>query len=140
MLYRKIVATFLAGSLLLLAASSFAAQESSKATLINTKGKGTIKVGKESFPLYAVVLNLKEDNKLEITLIADITLFFEGSWSKGNNPGEPIELKIKGQGTGSIEGSGKAFLRADGQAITRLNLKASNKFRPQVISVDFSGS
>jgi len=137
MLNRKIVATFLAG-LLLMAASSFAAQENSKSTLINTKGKGTIKVGKESFPLHAVILNLKDDNKLEITLVSEITLFFEGSWSKGKNPGEPIELKIKGQGTGSIEGGGKAFLTGDGQAITRLNLKASNKFRPQVISVDFT--
>jgi hypothetical protein len=113
------------------------AQEKPKSTIINTKGKGTIKVGRETFPLHAVVLKLEEDHQLGLTLVSDITIFLEGTWSGAENSSEGIDLKIKGRASGSVEGAGKVFLSDDGKSIARMVLQASNKFRETVITVEF---
>jgi hypothetical protein len=136
MVYRKIIASYVFGILTLLVAPTFA-QEQPKSTLINTKGKGTIKVGREAFPLHAVVLKLEEGHQLELTLVSDITIFFEGTWSAAEKPSEGIDLKIKGRASSSVEGAGKVFLSDDGKSIARMTLKASNKFRETIVRVEF---
>jgi hypothetical protein len=116
---------------------ALAVDEKPKSLMITASGKGTIKVGREQFPLHSVVLKLKEEGKLELTLVSDITLFFEGSWSWADEAGKTVELKLQGGPTGALQGGGKVILRNDGNSMERMTLQASNKFRKTVVDVHF---
>ena len=137
MIYRKIVAGLLCGFLALLALPTIAAPQKPKSLMATANGKGTIKLGKEEYPLHAVVLKLKEDGNLELTLVSEITLFFEGTWSADDDVSKGIDLKINPTATGSTQGAGKVFLRDDGKSIARMTLQASNKFRKTNVEVKF---
>jgi hypothetical protein len=136
---RKIIATFLCAVFMLLAVSGAGAQDKPKSLTTTAKGKGMIKVGREQFPLYTVVLKLKEGGDLEMTLVSDITLYFEGTWSAPDDVSKGIDLKIGSGATGGTQGGGKVFLRSDGKSIDRMTLKATNKFRKTIVDVNFSG-
>ena len=114
------------------------AQEKPKSIETTAKGKGTIKLGREQFQLHTVILKLKEDGKLEMILVSDISLFFEGSWSWADDSARTVELKIEGGAMGASEGGGKAFLRDDGQTLSRLSLQTANKFRKNLVTVQFT--
>lgn len=125
--------------LLLMSAVAVSAQEKPTSLEINAKGKGSIKVGREQFQLHNVILKLKEGGKLEMILVSDITLFFEGSWSWADEAGKTVDLKIEGGATGAVEGGGKATLSDDRQSISRMTLQAANKFRKTSVTVQFNG-
>jgi hypothetical protein len=135
--YQRIVAGFVCAFLILIALPGNAAPQKPTSLMATAKGKGTIKVGREEFPLHSVILKLKEDGALELTLVSEITLFFEGTWSSGDDIGKGIDLKINPTATGSTQGAGKVFLRDDGKSIARMTLQASNKFRKTNVEVQF---
>ena|SRR5215475_2922561 len=137
MIYRKIVASCACALLIMMALPGIAAPQKPKSLMATAKGKGTIKVGREEFPLHSVVLKLKEDGNLELTLVSEITVFFEGTWSCDDDLTKGIDLKISPTATGSTQGAGKVFLRDDGKSIARMNLQASNKFRKTNVEVQF---
>lgn len=134
---QRIVAGFVCAFLILFALPGNTASQKPKSLMATAKGKGTIKVGREQFPLHSVILKLKEDGKLELTLVSEITLFFEGTWSSDDDLGKGIDLKINPTATGSTQGAGKVFLRDDGKSIARMTLQASNKFRKTNVEVQF---
>jgi hypothetical protein len=127
-----------AGLLLLSVCSVISAQERPNTLETTAKGKGTIKVGREQFQLHTVILKLKEEGKLEMILVSDISLFFEGSWSWADAAGKAVQLKIHGGATGSVEGGGKVTLRDDGQSISTMSLQTANKFRKTIVNVQFT--
>jgi len=139
MFSRKISVYSLLTVVLLLSLSAAAgAQEKPKTLETTAKGKGTIKVGREQFQLHTVILKLKEEGKLEMILVSDISLFFEGSWSWADSSGKVVDLKIHGGATGAVDGGGKLFLRDDGESIARMTLQAANKFRKTIVNVQFT--
>jgi len=119
-----------------LAGQAFAQQP--KSLVATAKGEGTIKIGKETFKLYAIVVKLFEDGKAEINLITDITAFMEGTWSRDEGNDKSINLKITGNMMpGSLDGGGKLSLNEDRKSIAGLNGTVVNKTTKKTIKVDF---
>jgi hypothetical protein len=124
--------------LALLILPSIAAAQQPKSLVADAKGDGTIKLGKEKFKIYAVVVKLFEDGKAEINLVTDITVFITGTWSRGGDTEKAINLTITGSVTpGNRDGSGKLFLGDDRKSIAGLKLEVTNKATGKTISADF---
>jgi hypothetical protein len=124
--------------LTLLALAGHASAQQPKSLVTTAKGEGTIKIGKETFKLYAVVVKLFEDGKAEINLITDITAFMEGTWSRDESNEKSINLKITGNMMpGSLDGGGKVALTDDRKSIAGLNAQVVNKTTRKTIKVDF---
>lgn len=112
--------------------------QQSKSLVASANGEGTIKFGKESFKVYAVVVKLFEDNKAEISLVTDITVFVNGTWSRRDDTSTEIALKITGGSvSGNLDGGGKLLLTADRKSIAGLNLQVMNQATKKVIRADF---
>lgn len=109
--------------LMLLAMPGLASQQGLTPLLATANGKGTLTVGKEEFNVTSVVVKLKEDGTAEITVVTDLQLLVTGTWSKAEDAGKGIDLKITRGTTASVEGSGKLFLRPDGKSIDRLTME-----------------
>jgi hypothetical protein len=109
-----------------------------KSLMATANGEGSIKFGKEEFKIYAVVVKCFEDGKAEISLVTDITVFVNGTWSRADDRSNVISLKITG-GTvsGNLDGGGKLLLTADRKSITGLNLQVMNQTTKKVIKADF---
>ena len=105
----------------------------------SANGEGTIKLGKEEFKLHAVVVKLFEDGNAELQLVTDITVFVNGTWTRGVGGAKDIDLRITGNTatTGTLEGAGKLFLNEDRKSIKGLKLQVANKISRKVIAVDF---
>lgn len=99
--------------------------------LATAHGQGTLKVGQEVFKVSSVVVKLKEDGTGEITLITDLQLFVNCTWSASTDLSEDINLKITGGAT-SAQGSGKLLLRSDGKAIASLSLEGSSNTKRKI--------
>lgn len=124
---------------MLLALAGIAGGQQPKALVASADGDGTIKLGKEEFKIYAVVVKLFEDGKAEINLVTDITVFVQGTWSSGNDVQKGIDLHITGNvAAGNLEGSGKIFLRDDRKSIASLNLEVLNKGTKKTIKANFT--
>jgi hypothetical protein len=109
-----------------------------KSLVATAKGEGTIKVGKDTFKLYAIVVKLFEDGKAEINLISDITAFMEGTWSRDDANDRSIKLNITGNMMpGSLDGGGKLSLNEDRKSIAGLSVTVLNKTTKKTIKVDF---
>jgi hypothetical protein len=109
-----------------------------KSLVASANGQGTIKLGKEEFKVYAVVVKLFEDNKAEINIVSDISIFVNGTWSRGSDADKSIDLKISGGSVnGNLDGGGKLLLKDDRKAIAGLNLQILNKGTKKLIKVDF---
>ena len=67
--------------LMLLAMPNLAAPQKPTSLSETARGKGTLTVGREVFKVHAVVVKLKEDGTGELTLVTDLTLFFDCAWS-----------------------------------------------------------
>jgi len=124
----------------LLAGGSITAAQDPPASLVATaNGEGKIKLGKEQYQLHAVVVKLFQDGKAEINLITDITVFIEGTWSRGNEADKTIDLKITGNSmSGNLDGGGKLFLTDDRKSITGLKLQVINKTTKKAVTADFT--
>ena len=134
---RQRTVTLLVTLLMLLSMRSFAVAQQPKSRVASARGEGTIKVGKEEFKVHSVVVKLMEDKTAEITLVSDITIFIEGTWSGSVEDG--IDLLITGGATqGGLDGNGKLLVRDDGKSIDRLTLRAVNKSTHRTIDVSFT--
>lgn len=130
---------FLTLCVLLVCGSVTVAQDPPPASLVATaNGEGKIKLGKEQYQLHAVVVKLFQDGKAELNLITDITIFIEGTWSRGNEADKTIDLKITGNSmSGGLDGSGKLFLTDDRKSISGLKLQVVNKTTKKNVTADF---
>lgn len=133
---RTFVAVFML--LMMLAFAGVAGAQQPKSLVANANGEGTIKFGKEEFKIYAVVVKLFEDNKAEISLVTDITVFVNGTWSRGDDASKEIAIKITGGSvSGNLDGGGKLLLTEDRKSIAGLNLQVVNQSTRKVIKADF---
>jgi hypothetical protein len=123
---------------ILFVSMSSATAQAPKSLVASANGEGTIKLGKEEFKIYAVVVKLFEDNKAEINLISDITVFINGAWSRRDDADKTVDLKITGGSvSGNLDGSGKISLTDDRKSIKGLKLQVVNKTTEKVIKADF---
>ena len=137
--HRKHTAIAISILLVLLALPGMAGGQQPKSLVASANGEGTIKLGKEEFKIYAVVVKLFEDGKAEINLVTDITVFVSGTWSGGDDVQKGINLHITGNVVaGRLEGSGKLFLRDDRKSIASLNLEVLNKGTKKTIKANFT--
>ena len=135
---RKHTAIVITTLLMLLTLPGIAGGQQPKSLVASANGEGTIKLGKEEFKVYAVVVKLFEDGKAEINLVTDITVFISGTWSGGDDVRKGIDLHITGNvAAGSLEGNGKLFLRDDRKSIASLNLEVVNKGTKKTIKANF---
>ena len=106
--------------------------------LANAHGKGTLTVGDEVYKVTNVVVKLDEDKTGEITLVTDLQLFVQCTWSEPGDLSRGIDLKITGGITAdSADGIGKLLLRPDGRNIASLSMEASANARKKKIQLTF---
>ena len=104
------------------------------------KGQGTLKVGEERFKINSVIVKLIDDRKAEITLVSDITVFLNATWSNHGESQEEFDLDITGgSNAGAMDGTGKVFLSTDGKMVTRLSLKGTSRTTKRTVEVTFAG-
>ncbi len=124
--------------LTLLAVPNAAVPQGLTSLLATARGEGTLTVGHEVFKVTNVVVKLKEDGTGEMTLVTDLQIFVQCSWSPPADLSKGIDLKITGGiSAGSATGSGKLFLRPDGKAIASLSIEASSNTRKRKIQLTF---
>ena len=124
--------------LTLLAVPNLVVPQGLTSLLATARGQGTLTVGQEVFKVTNVVVKLKEDGTGEITLVTDLQLFVQCTWSAPADLSKGIYLKITGGiSVGGAEGSGKLLLRPDGKAIASLSIEASSNTRKRKIHVKF---
>lgn len=124
--------------LISLAVPDTAAPQALTSFLASARGQGTLTVGQEIFKVSNVVVKLKEDGTGEITLVTDLQLFVQCTWSAPADLSKGIDLKITGgTNAGDAQGEGKLFLRPDGKAIAKLSMEASSNTRKRKIQLQF---
>lgn len=123
---------------ILIAVAGVARAQQPASLVASAKGEGKIKIGREEFKLEAVVVKLFEDEKAELQLITDITVFIEGTWSRTRDDEKSINLKITGSVTArNLSGGGKIFLTDDRKSIAGLKLQVVNKVSRRNITAEF---
>jgi hypothetical protein len=128
-----------AATLLVLSMFGTATAQEVNHRLLHANGQGTLKVGQEQFKVNGVVVKLLDDQKAEITLIADITIFISGTWSRNGESEEAFDLQITGGASpGGLEGSGKLTLGKDTKDV-RLILKGKSRTTKKNVEVYFVG-
>jgi len=129
------------GLLLLLASFALSnphPQHKLTSLLANAHGKGTLTVGDEVYKVTNVVVKLDEDGTGEITLVTNLQLFVQCTWSAPSDLNLGIDLKITGGiSVGSTEGFGKLLLRSDGKEIASLSMEASGNAMKKTIKLTF---
>lgn len=123
--------------LMLLAKPNLAAPELTS-LLATAHGQGTLTMGKEEFKVSTVVVKLKEDGTGEITVVTDLQLVFQCTWSAPADLSSGIDLKITGgTSAGGGQGSGKLLLKPDGQSIASLSMDGSSNTSKRKIQLKF---
>jgi len=137
---RKLLAATAAFSLLALVAMPQRATAQGLTSLqASAKGQGTVTIGKETLKVYTVVVNLHEDGTGEITIVSDLQLFINCTWSAPADLSKGIDLKITGGTTASgATGSGKLALKADGKSIAKLTMQGSSNTEKRKIQLSFT--
>ena len=106
--------------------------------MAHANGAGTLKVGQEQFKVNGVIVKLLDDGKLEITLIADITIFVTGTWVKSDNSQQDYDLSFTDTTSrGGLEGNGKLTLAPDNSGM-RLSVKGKSRATKKPIEVSFA--
>lgn len=107
--------------------------------LAHANGEGLLKVGQEQFKVSGIVVKLLEDEKVEITLITDITIFLSGTWSRSGESPETFDLQLTGGASpGGLEGGGKLTLGKDTKDV-RLDIKGKSRTTKRAVEVNFVG-
>ena len=107
--------------------------------LAHANGEGRLKVGQEQFKISAVNVKLLDDNKAEIILVADITIFLSGTWSQTAESQDSFDIQITGGASpGGLEGGGKLTLGQDPNDM-RLTLKGKSTTTKKNVEVYFVG-
>ena len=116
-----------------------AAQEGEDRLAVSN-GKGTLRVGDQTFKINSVVVKLTHERKAEITMVSDITIFLIASWSNHGASEKEFDLEIKGpESRVGIDGNGKVILGNDGKSVARLRLKGVSRTTQRQIEANFEG-
>jgi hypothetical protein len=100
-------------------------------------GHGVITNAVEERKFTGVVAVLRQDGTVVITLISDLQLQAQGTWSASDSSPEEILLKITGgELSGSATGTGKLLLSNDRKSIKELAIKG-RLFDGREIAVTF---
>jgi hypothetical protein len=119
--------------------SSVLAQQDGGSRLAHANGEGKLKIGQEQFKVNGVVVKLMDDGKVEITLIADITIFVTGTWAKNADSQQDFDLSFTdATSRGGLDGSGKLTLGPDNSGL-RLTVKGKSRATKKPIEVAFVG-
>jgi hypothetical protein len=133
-------ATLIAAILLLsiCGASKAQQQDGGGSRLAHANGEGKLKIGQEQFKVNGVVVKLLDDGKVEITLIADITIFVTGTWAKAANSQQDFDLTFTdATSRGGLDGTGKLTLAPDNSGL-RLSVKGKSRATKRTIEVSFA--
>ena len=104
------------------------------------RGQGTLRVGDERFKINSVIVKLMDDRKAEVTLVSDITVFLNATWSSQAESQQEFDLEVTGGASpGGLEGRGKVFLSSDGKAVTKLSLKGVSRTSKRSVEANFEG-
>ena len=138
---RKVI---VAASVLLLvmlgATLSVGEAQENQSRLAYARGQGTLRVGDERFKINSVIVKLMDDRKAEITLVSDITIFLNATWSSHTDSQQEVDLEVtSGDNAGGLEGRGKVFLSADGKAVTKLSVKGVSRTSKRSVEANFEG-
>jgi hypothetical protein len=136
-------ALVIAGALLfvvVLASALFVGEaQENKERLAFSNGQGTLTVGEEKFKLNSVAVKLLSDQKAELTLVSDITVFLTATWSTHDESPQEIDLQMGGESRGGMEGTGKVVLKNEGKAVARLTLKGTSRATKRPVEANFEG-
>ncbi|HEX5889041.1 MAG TPA: hypothetical protein VFY61_10070 [Pyrinomonadaceae bacterium] len=112
--------------------------QDSGSRLAHANGEGKLRVGQEQFTVNGVIVKLLDDGKLEITLIADITIFVTGTWVKSANSQQDYDLSFTDTSSrGGLDGTGKLTLGPDNSGM-RLSVKGKSRVTKKPIEVSFT--
>lgn len=104
------------------------------------KGNGTLKVGDQKFKLTSVIVKLMQDRKAEITLVSDITVFMNATWSNHAESQHEFDLQITGtESRIGLDGTGKVMLSDDSKSVARLSLKGVSRTTQRAVEASFEG-
>ena len=95
-----------------------------KSLMTSAKGRGTISVSNLSQQkINSILVILKEDGTVQITLYSDIQVLLQGDWSIGDPDDSTVELRITGGVVSNGgKGIGKLILRDDEKSIKSLSI------------------
>ena len=137
---QRLIPALLIAAVLAIGPPLFVSRAQDGERLAHSQGQGTLKVGEEKFKISSVVVKLLPDRKAEITLVSDITVFLNATWSKHGDSQQEVDLQLVGGATASgVEGSGMLVLGNDGKGVARLSLKGSSKTSKRTVQADFEG-
>lgn len=116
------------------------AQQNGGSRLAHANGDGKLRIGSEQFKVNGVVVKLLDDGKVEITLIADITIFVTGTWAKTPNSQQDFDLSFTdATSRGGLDGTGKLTLAPDNSGL-RLSVKGKSRATKKPIEVSFAAN
>lgn len=117
-----------------------AAAQQDHERLVSSNGQGTLKVGDGKFKLNSVVVKLLPDQKAEVTLVSDITIFLTATWSNSAQSQNEILLDMRdGDSRGGFAGTGILLLKDEGKAVARLTLKGISRTTKRPVEANFEG-
>ena len=124
----------------ILGASATTTSQNVQSRLAHATGEGKLKVGQEQFKVTGVIVKLLDDQKAEITLISDITVFVTGTWSQNSESQEDFDIQITGGASpGGLEAAGTLTLGKDAKSDLRLTLKGKSRTTKKTIEINFAG-
>lgn len=120
--------------------SLFVVQAQDQERLAHSNGQGTLKVGQEQFKITSVIVKLLSDRKAEITLVTDITVFLNATWSNRGDSQTEFDLEIIAGASGSgLQGTGRVVLGNDGKSVSKLSLNGVSRTSKRTIQAEFEG-
>lgn len=138
----KLKPTLAAASILVLSilASAMTTSQTVQSRLAHANGEGKLKVGQDQFKVTSVIVKLFDDQKAEITLISDITVFIQGTWSQNGESQEDFDIQITGGASpGGLDATGKLTLGKDAKSDLRLTIKGKSRTTKKTVEVNFAG-
>lgn len=137
---QRLIPALLIAAVLAVGPPLFVSRAQDGERLAHSDGQGTLKVGEEKFKISSVVVKLLPDRKAEITLVTDITVFLNATWSSHGDSQQEFDLEIVGGAVASgLQGTGKLVLGNDGKAVSRLSLKGTSRTSKRTVQADFEG-
>lgn len=131
-------ATLIAVILALSICGTSVAQQNGGSRLAHANGEGKLRLGQEQFKVNGVVVKLLDDGKVEITLIADITIFVIGTWVQTPNSQQDFDLSFTdATSRGGLDGIGKLTLAPDNSGM-KLSIKGKSRATKKPVEVTFA--
>ena len=117
--YNAVLLVLFAGFLL----PAFAQSQELQSLIVKAKGHGVIGSGIDEQKITGVLVVLRKNGTVLITVMADLQLQAEGTWKASASSPEEILLEITGGVLrGEMSGSGKLLLTSDRKSIKELKI------------------